>query len=85
MSKRSTTKSFTLELEISFSRNLLNEYYPPKKGRALRVPGTKETLDKKLNNANAVYNTAINNTKKALNILNHDIAYIDEKRCMRKK
>lgn len=63
--------SFVLELEVSFSGKLLTEYKPGKE----TGPGTARTLEKKLDTAAAIRNTAKGEALKRLHKLQHDREY----------
>lgn len=61
--------SFVLELEVSYSKKLLNQYKP---GKSPLVPGQKSTLEKKMNVGVAIRNTAKGEALRRLHILQHD-------------
>lgn len=69
---KSTTPSFVLELEISFSDLLLNEYKPSKE---FVHAGTPETLNKKLEVANLIYNAILSETEHRRQKVIHDPDY----------
>lgn len=64
--------SFVLELEVSYSGNLLKEHKP---GANLKNLGTKHALDTKMNVAVAIRNTCKKETLRRLHILQHDWEY----------
>lgn len=64
--------SFVLELEVSYSGNLLKEHKP---GANLKNLGTKHALDTKMNVAVAIRNTCKKETLRRLHILQHDREY----------
>ena len=63
--------SFVLEMEVSFSRKLLTEYKP----NSNIIPGNRETLEKKLDIAIVIRNTAKGEALKRLHKLQHDRMY----------
>lgn len=63
--------SFTLELEISFSKKLLTAY----KSDPKLEPGSVRTLEKKLDTAITIRNTAKGEALKRLHKLQHDRTY----------
>ena len=64
--------SFVLELEVSYSGNLLKEHKP---GTNLKNLGTKHVLDTKMNVAVAIRNTCKKEALRRLHILQHDREY----------
>ena len=64
--------SFVLELEVSYSGNLLKEHKP---GANLKNLGTKHALDTKMNVAVAIRNTCKKEALRRLHILQHDREY----------
>lgn len=64
--------SFVLELEVSYSGNLLKEH---KLGTNLKNLGTKRILDTKMNVAVAIRNTCKKEALRRLHILQHDREY----------
>ena len=64
--------SFILELEVSYSGNLLKEHKP---GTNLKNLGTKHVLDTKMNVAVAIRNTCKKEALRRLHILQHDREY----------
>lgn len=75
--KKTHTPSFILELEISFSDNLLNEVYPVShKGEPFfRCTPGPAFLDKKFRAANRIYNTALSEALRRMHLLTHDREY----------
>lgn len=75
--------SFVLELEVSFSKKLLTEY----KHDPSLEPGSPRTLEKKLDTAAAIRNTAKGEALKRLHKLQHDRGYqaLQEEYAARKK
>lgn len=75
--------NFVLELEVSFSKKLLAEYKP---GSGL-VPGSQRTLEKKLDTAVVIRNTAKGEALRRLHTLQHDREYqeLQKKFAARKK
>ena len=63
--------SFVLELEVSFSKKLLTEY----KFDSKLIPGNARTLEKKLDVAVVIRNTAKGEAMKRLHKLQHDKEY----------
>ena len=68
--KKTSSPSFVLELEISFSDRLLQE----------RLPGSPQCpgptfIDKKIKLANSIYNALLDESIKRLNKLQHDLTY----------
>lgn len=70
--KRAKTPSFILELEISFKDTLLNDLLKPEK--FIRT-GTPETLDKKLDIANMIYNAILSEAEHRRQKVVHDPEY----------
>ena len=78
--KTKRTPSFILELEISFSYNLLNQLLgtdplSKKKRKRPIVPGTPSFIDKYLRVSNQIYNAVACEMTKRLNKLRHDRDY----------
>ena len=71
--KRASTPSFVLELEISFKDTLLNDLLKPKK-KFLHT-GSVETLNKKFNVANQVYNAILSEAEHRRQKVMHDREY----------